>query len=300
MIHIKYITHNYSIFKDSIFQEGYLFSQEMNYNGIIAIPKSDINRHHSKESRGVDLALFNSRNHDFLFEKQKTIFFYNSSSNSLIFFGKESYGIYFIGSDLLVHREISTSHLTYNNYTNGNNDIQYQHLPNMLSQNVVLNPNGNYVNPLKLNLINFSFDNEVNTFVLTSNVNNSNQMLSLIEDLNGTHEFNSIQEVRSKFNEVTELSVLYDLDLKLEVHLNSIENNLQSVKKNRTLIMNNKDFFISGMDETFHSFFKHNALQFKNENCDIDYLKLFNDLSIFCKENINLKFNNKKTSKLNI
>lgn len=302
MIHKKYITHNYSIFKDSIFQEGYLLSQEMNHHGIINIPKNDINKHHNKESRGVDLALFNSLNHDFLFEKQKTIFFYNSSNNNLIFFGEESYGIYFIESDLLVHREISKLHLTHNNYTNGNNDIQYRHLPDILSQNVTLNANGNYVNPLKIDLVNFSYDNEIKTFVLTSNLKDSKQMGSLIEDLNGSQEFNSIQELRGKFNEVIELSVLYDLDLKLDLHLKSIENNLISIKKNRILIMNNKDFFISNMDKTFHTFFKQNAFQFKNKNSKIDYFKLFNELSTFSKENINItyNYNNKKTKTLNI
>lgn len=292
MIHLRYLTHNYSIFKDSIFQEGYLLSQQMNNNGIINIPKNDINKHHNKESRGIDLALLNSLNHDFLFEKQKTIFYYNSYSNNLIFYGEQSYGIYFIESDLLVHREISNSHLTHNRYTNGNNDIQYQTLPDLLSQNVTLTANGNYLNPLKIDLVNFSYDNEIKTFVLTSNLTNSKQMGSLIEDLNGTQEFNSIKELKCKFTEVTELSVLYDLDLKLDLHLNSIEENLISIKKNRILIMNNKEFFISNMDKTFHTFFKQNAFQFKNNYSKIDYFKLFNDLSIFCKENINITYNN--------
>lgn len=301
MIHKKYLTHNYSIFKDNIFQEGYLLSQQMNHHGIINVHKNDINKHH-KDSRGLDLALFNSLNHDFLFEKQKTIFFYNSSNNNLIFFGEESYGIYFIESDLLVHREISKLHLTYNSYTNGNNDIQYSHLPDLLSQDVTLTANGNYVNPLKIDLVNFSYDNEIKTFVLTSNLTNSKQMGSLINDLNGKQEFNSIKELRGKFTEVTELSVLYDLDLKLDLHLNSIEENLISIKKNRMLIMNNKEFFISDMDKTFHTFFKQNAFQFKNNYSKIDYFKLFNDLSIFCKENINITYNqnNKKTKKLNM
>lgn len=302
MIHIKYITHNYSIFKDSIFQEGYLLSQQMGINGIINIPKDEVNKHNKKESRGLDLVLFDTLSHDFLFEKQKTIFFYNSHSNSLIFYGEQSYGIYFIGSDLLVHREISNFHLTHNRYTNGNNDIQYQHLPNLLSQNVTLTANGNYVNPLKVDLVNFSFDNEIKTFVLTSNLTNNKQMGNLITNLNGTQEFNSIQDIRIKFNEITELSVLYDLDLKLEAHLNSIEENLNSIKKNRILIMNNKDFFISNMDKTFHTFFKQHAFQFKNDNSKIDYFKLFNELSTFCKENINMTYNHnkKKTKVLNI
>lgn len=286
-IHYSVIRTNYLDFEKLIKDEAYLQKDKKN---IIELPLININENVKHKSMGVDKVLYDLSNDNFLMEKQQTIIFYNSKLDSLIFFGDKSFGFYLLKNDFLIDRMIPKHYMTYNTYISGNAQLDYKNLNNITAKLTSVSSNYTYGGGVELVSISNNKEN-LQSITLNLNIKPNVNSKEFISTINGEHVFSNLKEVKSYFEELSDILLLHDLTIDFNSFLNKIEFNIDKIIKNKKFVKDNMDFFTNSIEAIFISYFNKKSALLENradnklENV-IDYFELFSDLSTFTENNL--------------